>query len=131
MGHFGLENPHNSLSTQRIYFKILQSERGRQVHESFICCFSRKIQFKLIFLAVWPFLLFDWAWSNWARPLLIGSLNRTWHVLFKDRTCHVLFRILKQWRHDFSGKHLCVGYCMDIMWCLCVEVKIQGFVKLY
>ena len=27
-------------------------------------------------------------------------------------------RILKQWGHDFSGKHLCVGYCMDIMWYL-------------
>ena len=41
-----------------------------------------------------------------------------------------MIRILKQWRHDFSGKHLCDGYCMDIMWCLCVEVKIYGFVKL-
>ena len=30
-----------------------------------------------------------------------------------------MIRILKQWRHDFSGKHLCDGYCMDIMWCLC------------
>ena len=34
-------------------------------------------------------------------------------------------RILKRSRHDFSGKHLCDGYCMDIMWCLCVEVKVQ------
>ena len=41
-----------------------------------------------------------------------------------------MIRILKQWRHDFSGKHLCDGYFMDIMWCLCVEVKIYGFVKL-
>ena len=24
-------------------------------------------------------------------------------------------RILKQSRHDFSGKHLCDGYCVDIM----------------
>ena len=39
-------------------------------------------------------------------------------------------RILKQSRHDFSGKHLCDGYSMDIMRCLCVEVKIHGFVKL-
>ena len=27
-------------------------------------------------------------------------------------------RILKQWRHDFSGKHLRDRYCMDIIWCL-------------
>ena len=33
--------------------------------------------------------------------------------------------IIKQSRHDFSGKHLCGGYCMDIMSCLCAEVKIQ------
>ena len=48
-----------------------------------------------------------------------GSLNN------QDMT-----RILKQSRHDFSGKHLCDGYSMDIMRCLCVEVKIHGFVKL-
>ena len=40
-----------------------------------------------------------------------------------------MIRILEQWRHDFSGKHLCGGYCMDIMWCLCVEVKIHDFLK--
>ena len=28
-------------------------------------------------------------------------------------------RILKQWRHDLSGKHLRDRYCMDIIWCLC------------
>ena len=41
-----------------------------------------------------------------------------------------MIRILKQWRQDFSGKHLCAGYCIDIMWYLCVEVKINGFAKL-
>ena len=40
-----------------------------------------------------------------------------------------MIRIGKQWIHDFSGKHLCYGYCMDIMWCLCVEVKISWFCK--
>ena len=38
-----------------------------------------------------------------------------------------VIRILKQWKHDFPGKHLCDGYCMDNMWCLRV-VKIHGFV---
>ena len=26
-----------------------------------------------------------------------------------------MIRILKQGRHDFLGKHLCGGYCMDIV----------------
>ena len=30
-----------------------------------------------------------------------------------------MIKILKQSRHNFSGKHSCDGYCMDIMWCLC------------
>ena len=37
-----------------------------------------------------------------------------------------MIRILKQWRHDFLGKHLCDGYCMDIMWCVGIEFKIQN-----
>ena len=30
-----------------------------------------------------------------------------------------MIRILKQWRHNFSGKHLCGRYCMDIMMFMC------------
>ena len=36
-----------------------------------------------------------------------------------------MIRILKQWRHNFSGKHLYGGYCMDIMWSLFWGVKNQ------
>ena len=36
-----------------------------------------------------------------------------------------MIRILNQSGHDFSGKHLCDEYCMDIMWCLFVKVKNQ------
>ena len=78
------------------------------------------------FWAIWSlgyFLLFDRAWLNWARPLLIGSLNSQDMISFMITTGSLnsqdMIRILKQWRHDFSGKHLCDGYCMDIMWCLC------------
>ena len=39
-----------------------------------------------------------------------------------------VIRIFKQSRHDFSSKYLCDGYSMDIMSCLCVEVKIQQMV---
>ena len=31
-----------------------------------------------------------------------------------------MIRILKQSRHDFSSKHLCDGYCMDIVMFMCV-----------
>ena len=45
-----------------------------------------------------------------------------------------MIRNLKQSRHDFSGKHLCGGYCMDIVWILCdvlcVEGEVHGFLKL-
>ena len=36
---------------------------------------------------------------------------------------------IKQWRNDFSGEHLCDGYCMDIMWCLC-EGQNSWFCKI-
>ena len=41
-----------------------------------------------------------------------------------------MISIFKQWRPDFSGKHLCDGYCMDILWCLCVEVKIENWKRI-
>ena len=93
------------------------------------------------------FLLFDWEWSNWARPLLIGSLNSQDMISFMITTGSLnsqdmisfmittgslnnqdMTGILKQWRHDFSGKNVRDRYCMDIMSCL--EVKVHGFVKL-
>ena len=40
-----------------------------------------------------------------------------------------MIRILRQSGHDFSGKHLCDGYFVDIMRCLCVEVNIQQRVE--
>ena len=56
----------------------------------------------------------------------IGSLKSQDMISFIVTTGSLniqdMIRILK---HDFSGKHLRDGYCMDIMWCLCVEVKIQ------
>ena len=98
-------------------------------------------QEKSSFEAIWSFeplghflLLFDWARSNSARPLLIGSLSSQDMISFMVSTRSLasqnIIRIVIQWKHDFSGKHLCVRYCMDIMRCYCVEVKIHGFVNL-
>ena len=82
----------------------------------------------MIFLGL--FLLFIWAWSKLNQATVtIGSLNGQDIISFMITTgslnSHDMISILKQSRRDFSGKHLCDGYCMDIVWCLCVGVKIQ------
>ena len=55
----------------------------------------------------------------------IGSLNRqdtnTFMITAGSLNSQDMIRILKQSRHDFSGKHLYGGYCMDIMCCLYVH----------
>ena len=35
-----------------------------------------------------------------------------------------MIRILEQSRHDLSVKHLCDGYCMDIMRCFKASLRI-------
>ena len=66
----------------------------------------------MIFLG--HFLLFDWTWLKLSQATVtIGSLG---HDIFHDY-CWILKQsghdgILKQSRHDFSGKHICNGYCM-------------------
>ena len=74
---------------------------------------------------------FDRAWWKLSQATVnIGSLNSQDIISFMITTGSLnsedMIRILKQSRHDFSGKHLCDGYCMCIMCCLCVEVKIQS-----
>ena len=70
------------------------------LHKTLIGCLRKNfIRGNLIFLS--HFLLFDCALSKLHQPIqTIGSLD--------------MIRIRKQSRHDFSGKHLCDGYCMDI-----------------
>ena len=52
-------------------------------------------------------------------PLLIGSLNSLEIISFMTATGSLnsqeVIRILKQGRHDFSGKR----YVVDIVWILC------------
>ena len=112
----------------------MHNERGQEVHENFISCFSRKnlIWGNLIFLG--HFFLFDWAWSKLIlTTVTIGSLNNQGMISLMITTGFLnnqdKIRILKQSGHDFSDKRLCDGYFMDIMWCLCVEVNIQQRVE--
>ena len=83
---------HKSGSARIIFLKFCIMKGANRYMEILLVVFEKKNSFG----------------ANWARPLFIGSLNS------QD-----MIRILKQWRHDFSGKHLCIRYCMDIMWCLC------------
>ena len=108
-------HPHNSVSALRIFFKFCKMKNWGN----------------LMFLAFRPF------FTVWLAMVKLGQATVNW-ILKQSRNDFFhdyywilrLIRILKQWRHDLSGKHLCDGYFMDIMWCLCVEVKIYGFVKL-
>ena len=72
----------------------------------------------LIFLG--HFLHFDWAWSKLSQVTVNnGSLISQDMISFMIASGSInsqdMIRILKQSRHDFSGKHLCGGCCMDII----------------
>ena len=117
----------NESALRFFFIKSLQNERGWNVHKNFISYFRRTkfIWGNSIFLA---FRLFFTVWLgmvklsqvavNWILKsqgmisvmITTGSLNN-----------QNMTRILKQWRHDFSGRHLHDRYCMDIIWYLCVD----------
>ena len=102
-----IAHPLNHGSALRVFFKFCRIKRANRYMKILLIVFREKDSFGAIW-SFWPLghvLLFDWAWSNWVRPLLTGSLNS------QD-----MIRILKEWRHDFLGKHLCGGYCTGIMW---------------
>ena len=57
-----IAHPHNSGSALRVFLKVFRMKNWGH------------------------FLLFDWPWSNWARPLLIGSLNSQGMISFMITT---------------------------------------------
>ena len=128
-------HPDNSESALRILLRFCGIKGDNRCMK--ILFFEKKFhfgQFDLFSLEAIFHCLIGHGW-NWARSLAtIGSLNSQDMITFMNTAGSLnsqdMIRILKQSRHDFSGKHLCDGYCMDIMWCLCVEVKIHGFIKL-
>ena len=128
----------NSGSALRILLKFcgMKGANG-YMNFFFFFFFWEKISFGAIssFSDQGHFLLFDWTWLKLSQvTVTIGSLNSqnmiTFMITAGSLNIQDMIRILKQSKHDFSGKHLCHGYCKDIMWCLCVEVKIHGFIKL-
>ena len=121
-----MAHSHNSGSTVRIFLKFCIMKGVDRQMKIILIIFSKK----------------NFVWDKWTilgpkmvHPLISGStvrfflkfctwilLGRNWAVTIGSLNSQDMIRILKQLRHDFSGKHLCDGYCMDIMWCLCVEV---------
>ena len=130
-----MANPDNSWSAQRILLKFSRM-KGADRFMKILLLFEKKFhlaQFDLFSLEA--IFYSDWAWLKLSQvTATIGSLNSEDRITFMisagSLNSQDMIRILKQSRHDFSGKHLYDGYCMDIMCCLCVEVKIHGFVKL-
>ena len=101
--------------TKIFFINILQNESG------LFSSFSRAkfICGNLIFSVFRPLFTV----SFFKRGHLIGSLKSQNMIFFIITTGslnnHDMTRIIKQWRHDFSGKHLRDRYCIYIMWCLC------------
>ena len=121
-----MADPLNSRSTVR-YLKNFAEWKGL-IGKWKLVFFQGKsfIWDNLIFLG--HFLLFYWDGWNSVRPLFYWILSQDmipFMITTGSLNSQDMIRILKQSRHDFSGNHLGVEYCMDIMRCLCVEIKIQ------
>ena len=121
----------NSGSVIRLFFKFC-TIRGAMVGATYIkilLFFDKKIyleQFDL-FRIDW---LIDWALSKLSKgTVTIRSFNSQDKIFFiitnGSLNSQNMIRTPKQSGHNFSTKYLCDEYCMDIMWCSCVEVKIQ------
>ena len=76
----------------------------------------------MIFLAFRPIFTVWLGMVKFSQVTVNWILKQSGHDFFHDYYWILkqdMIRILKQWRHDFSGKHLRDRYCMDIIWCLC------------
>ena len=108
MGYFGPKNGTSSIL-----------DWSWEFFENFVSCFSRKksIWGNLIFLAIRPFFTALLGMVKSSHATVNWILKQPGHDFFHDYYWIIkqLIRILKQQRHDFSGKHLYGGYCMNIM----------------
>ena len=137
LGYFGPFWAHsdNSGSALRILSKFCRMKWCIKYMKIWLFFWEKKIIWgNLIFLTFRPF------FTVWLDMAKIEPGHCYYWILKQDMITFMIttgslnsqdmISILKQSRQDFSGKYLCNGYCMDIMWFLCVEVKIHGLVKL-
>ena len=91
---------------------------------------EKNISCNLIFLAFRSFFTVWLGMVKLSQATVDWMLKKSGHNFFHDYYWKEdMIRILKQWRHNFLGKYLCGGYCMDILWCLCVGGQNSGFCK--
>ena len=103
--------PHNSGSAPRIFKKFSRMKGAVRYMKFSLVIFPEKVSFG----AIWSFYAIFYCLighgRNSARPLLLLGLKHSGHDFFNSQD---MIRIFKQSRDDFSGKHLCDKYCMDI-----------------
>ena len=114
MGHFGPKNGTYSelWIGSKNFLKILLNERANRYLKILLVVFLREkfIWVNLIFLAFRPF------FTVWLGMVKLSQATVNWILNSQDMisfmiaigslNSQVMIRILKQWRHDFSGKHL-------------------------
>ena len=121
-----MAHPYNSALALRIFSEFCRMKGANRYIK---ILWEKKIHLGQ-FNVLGHFLLFDWAWLKLSQATVtIGSLHSqdiflSW-LLLDSLNSQDMIRILKQPIQDFPGKHLCDGYCMDIWWFLCVELKLQ------
>ena len=115
-------HPHNSRSAVRFFWNFAEWKEERYMKILWVV-FEEKFDLE-------QFDLFRPFFTVWLDMVKFSQATVTYYwILSQDMISFMIttgclnspdmIRILKQSRHDFSGKHLCDGYCMDIMWCLC------------
>ena len=97
-----MAHPHSNGLALRIFLKFCRMKGANRCMKILLVVFREKNSFWAIwsFQPLGHFLLFDWACSNWARPLLIGSLNTQDMISFmittRSSNSQDMIRILKQ-----------------------------------
>ena len=143
MGYFGpkIAHPHNSGSALRIFKKSCRMKGANRYMKILLVVFLEKShlgQFDIFSLSAIFYCLIrhgqigpghcNWNLKQSGYDFFhdyYWILKQSGHYFFHDyywilkQSGHDFFHdyywILKQSRHDFSNKHLCDGYCMDIM----------------
>ena len=81
-------HPHNSGSLLIIFWKFCGMKGANRYMQILLVVFREKNSFEAVwsFQPLGHFLLCDWSWSNWAKPLLIVSLNSQDMIYFMITT---------------------------------------------
>ena len=115
----------NSGSALRILLKFCGMKGANRYMSFFFFLIKKFIWDNFIFFASRPFFTV-WLGMVEIEPghcyywILKQSEHYYFHDYYWPLNSKYMIRIFKQSRHNFSGKHSFDGYCMDIMWCLCV-----------